>query len=48
MRYEIRDITPPHSVRAAMEMQAEAERRERAEILQSEGDKAAEMFVCLF
>ena len=39
MRYEIRDITPPPSVRSAMEMQAEAERRRRAEVLQSEGDK---------
>ena len=29
MRYEIRDINPPASVRTAMEMQAEAERRKR-------------------
>eukprot|EP00898_Chlorokybus_atmophyticus_P005524 jgi/Chlat1/5973/Chrsp4S06186 len=38
MRYEIRDISPPSGVRAAMEMQAEAERRKRAQILDSEGD----------
>ena len=29
MRYEIRDITPPHAVSQAMQMQAEAERRKR-------------------
>ena len=33
LRYEIRDIAPPASVRAAMDSQAEAERRKRAEIL---------------
>lgn len=43
MRYEIRDITPPRAVRAAMEMQAEAERRKRALILDSEGEKMAEI-----
>ncbi len=37
LRYEIRDITPPAAIRSAMEMQAEAERRKRAEVLQSEG-----------
>lgn len=36
LRYEIRDITPPGAIRSAMEMQAEAERRKRAEVLQSE------------
>lgn len=36
LRYEIRDITPPAAIRSAMEMQAEAERRKRAEVLQSE------------
>jgi len=45
MRYEIRDVLPPAGIRAAMEMQAEAERRKRAEILQSEGDKAREINV---
>lgn len=37
LRYEIRDISPPASVKIAMDMQAEAERRKRAEILESEG-----------
>ncbi len=40
-RYEIRDIDPAPSVIDAMEQQVEAERRKRAEILQSEGDKLA-------
>ena len=33
MRYEIRDINPPASVRTAMEMQAEAERRKRCGVV---------------
>ena len=37
LRYEIRDIAPPPGVRAAMELQAEAERRKRAQVLESEG-----------
>ncbi|KAJ1623737.1 hypothetical protein T492DRAFT_288465 [Pavlovales sp. CCMP2436] len=41
MRYEIRDIVPPKAVRAAMELEAEAERRKRASILDSEGDRQA-------
>lgn len=41
LRYEIKDITPPTAVKAAMEMQAEAERRKRAEILESEGHREA-------
>lgn len=32
MRYEIRDISPPPGVKAAMELQAEAERRKRAQV----------------
>ena len=43
LRYEIRDITPPSSVRIAMDTQAEAERRKRAEILQSEGERQSEI-----
>merc|ERR1719310_723546 len=43
IRYEIRDIIPPASIKQAMEMQAEAERRKRAEILQSEGDRQSEV-----
>lgn len=41
LRYEIRDISPPSSVKSAMDMQAEAERRKRAEILNSEGERQA-------
>ncbi|OQS03308.1 stomatin [Thraustotheca clavata] len=41
LRYEIRDIAPPASVKAAMDMQAEAERKKRAEILDSEGERQA-------
>ncbi|XP_037428499.1 stomatin-like protein 2, mitochondrial [Triticum dicoccoides] len=37
LRYEIRDITPPDGVKKAMEMQAAAERKKRAQILESEG-----------
>ena len=42
-RYEIRDIAPPQAVRVAMEMQAEAERRKRALILDSQGEQEAEV-----
>ena len=41
MRYEIRDIAPPNAVRLAMEMQAEAERRKRALILDAQGEQEA-------
>ncbi|KAK6155450.1 hypothetical protein DH2020_009698 [Rehmannia glutinosa] len=41
LRYEIRDISPPRGVRAAMEMQAEAERKKRAQVLESEGERQA-------
>ncbi|XP_038708277.1 stomatin-like protein 2, mitochondrial [Tripterygium wilfordii] len=41
LRYEIRDISPPRGVRAAMEMQAEAERKKRAQVLESEGVRQA-------
>ena len=44
-RYEIRDISPPAGVRAAMELQAEAERRKRAQILESEGTSQAKINV---
>ncbi|XP_053990121.1 stomatin-like protein 2, mitochondrial isoform X1 [Hylaeus volcanicus] len=43
MRYEIRDIIVPSTIRNAMERQAEAERRKRADILQSEGEKQTEI-----
>ncbi|MEW5317673.1 MAG: hypothetical protein WDW38_008955 [Sanguina aurantia] len=39
LRYEIRDITPPRGIVVAMELQAEAERRKRASILESEGQR---------
>lgn len=45
LRYEIRDINPPANVRKAMELQAEAERRKRAQILDSEGEKESEINV---
>ncbi|MDD2840171.1 MAG: paraslipin [Rickettsiales bacterium] len=41
MRYEIKDITPPKNVLEAMELQVAAERKKRAQILTSEGDKQA-------
>ncbi|KAL4575701.1 hypothetical protein LXL04_011785 [Taraxacum kok-saghyz] len=41
LRYEIKDISPPPGVKAAMEMQAEAERKKRAQILESEGERQA-------
>ena len=37
LRYEIKNITPPHDVLAAMEKQMRAEREKRAAILTSEG-----------
>lgn len=39
LRYEIKSITPPHDVIAAMEKQMRAEREKRAKILESEGDR---------
>ena len=38
-RVELQDITPPQSVRIAMEKQMQAERNRRAEILNAEGEK---------
>mmetsp|Transcript_19770 Transcript_19770/g.64276 ORF Transcript_19770/g.64276 Transcript_19770/m.64276 type:complete len:420 (+) Transcript_19770:1-1260(+) len=43
LRYEIRDISPPAAIRAAMEMQAEAERKKRAHILESEGFRQSQV-----
>ncbi len=40
-RVELQDITPPDSVRNAMEQQMQAERERRALILKSEGEKQA-------
>jgi regulator of protease activity HflC (stomatin/prohibitin superfamily) len=41
LRYEIKNITPPHDVLAAMEKQMRAEREKRAVILASEGERDA-------
>lgn len=38
-RVELQDITPPESVRIAMEKQMQAERNRRADILNAEGEK---------
>ena len=45
LRYEIKDIEPPAAIQKSMILQAEAERRKRASILASEGDKAANINV---
>ena len=41
LRYEIKNITPPKDVLAAMEKQMRAEREKRAVVLQSEGERDA-------
>ncbi len=43
LRYEIRNINPPHDVLAAMEKQMRAEREKRAVILNSEGERDAKI-----
>jgi regulator of protease activity HflC (stomatin/prohibitin superfamily) len=43
LRYEIKNITPPHDVLAAMEKQMRAEREKRAVVLTSEGDRDAKI-----
>ncbi|GAX85177.1 hypothetical protein CEUSTIGMA_g12595.t1 [Chlamydomonas eustigma] len=45
LRYEIRDISPPRGIVQAMELQAEAERRKRASILESEGVRQSKINV---
>ncbi|HKJ68749.1 MAG TPA: stomatin-like protein [bacterium] len=40
-RYEIKDITPPETIKDAMEQQMRAERKKRAEIAESEGERQA-------
>jgi regulator of protease activity HflC (stomatin/prohibitin superfamily) len=42
-RYEIKDIVPPQSVLISMEQQVTAERQKRAEILESEGKRQAQI-----
>lgn len=43
MRYEIRDISPPANIKKAMELEGEAERTKRADILDSEKHRAGEI-----
>ncbi len=43
LRYEIKNINPPHDVLQAMEKQMRAEREKRAVILNSEGDRDAKI-----
>ena len=43
LRYEIRNINPPHDVLSAMEKQMRAEREKRAVILASEGERDAKI-----
>lgn len=45
LRYEIRDIEPPVSVKDALEKQMRAERERRAVVAQSEGEKQAKINV---
>ncbi|KAJ1971794.1 Stomatin [Dimargaris xerosporica] len=45
LRYEIRDIHPPEKVVEAMHSQVSAERSKRAQILESEGSRQAEINV---
>jgi regulator of protease activity HflC (stomatin/prohibitin superfamily) len=42
-RVELQDITPPDSVRDAMEQQMQAERKRRADILNAEGEKQSQI-----
>ncbi len=42
-RYEVKNITPPDSIKGAMEKQMRAEREKRAMIAESEGDKMAKI-----
>lgn len=42
-RYEIKNITPPDTVKNAMEMQVNAERERRALLAKSEGDKQSKI-----
>lgn len=43
LRYEIRDIRLPQRVQEAMQMQVEAERKKRAAVLESEGQREADI-----
>lgn len=41
LRYEIKDINPPHEVLASMQLQITAEREKRAQIAKAEGERQA-------
>jgi len=43
IRYEIKDIEPPATIQKHMILQAEAERRKRANILESEGEQQSQI-----
>lgn len=43
MRYEIKDIKPPEQIKRSMELQAESERIKRSNILNSEGQRDAQV-----
>ena len=43
MRYEVKNIEPPQTIREAMEKQMRAEREKRALILESEGDRQSKI-----
>ncbi len=43
LRYEIKNINPPHDILTAMEKQMRAEREKRAIVLNSEGDRDAKI-----
>mmetsp|Transcript_35884 Transcript_35884/g.73736 ORF Transcript_35884/g.73736 Transcript_35884/m.73736 type:complete len:393 (-) Transcript_35884:36-1214(-) len=43
LRYEIRDIQAPKKIKEAMDQQAEAERRKRAQVLDSEAEQLSEI-----
>jgi regulator of protease activity HflC (stomatin/prohibitin superfamily) len=43
LRYEVRDIEPPNQILTSMTLQAEAERSKRAQILDSEGTRQADI-----
>ena len=45
LRYEIKDIEPPNNIQKSMILQAEAERRKRAAILSSEGERISNINV---
>ena len=43
IRYEIKDIEPPNTIQKSMILQAEAERKKRANMIESEGDRQSKI-----